>query len=197
MTIFVIAAASFLCGSIPTGYILVKHYRGIDIRKEGSGNIGSTNVKRIAGRKIAFFTQLIDILKGTIPTCVVFLLFSSSIIMPFVAAFCAIAGHCFTPFLGFRGGKGVNTTIGGFIVVAPVCTLISIGVYFLFRLTTHIVSVGSIAFALSLALCITVSSYPSSPYPIIFAISVSLLIIGKHKDNIVRIIRGQEKRTSY
>ncbi|MGA1826277.1 MAG: glycerol-3-phosphate 1-O-acyltransferase PlsY [bacterium] len=196
MRIFFILLTSFVCGSIPTGYIAVKKCKGVDIRKVGSGNIGSTNVKRIAGRRISIITQIVDILKGTIPTMIAKLLFHSTA-LSFATGFCAIAGHCFTPFLGFKGGKGVNTTIGAFIVLAPLCTLISIGIYFIFRLTTHIVSVGSIAFALSLVSCIIISSYSSSIYPSLFTIAVALLIIVQHRANIMRLIRHQEKRAQF
>ena len=191
--IIIIFLFSFFSGSIPTGYILVKKIKGIDVRSIGSGNIGSTNVRRVVGRKISIITQVIDILKGTIPVIIAHYCFLSNVIS-FGAGFFAIAGHCFTPFLKFKGGKGVNTTIGAFIFLAPIPTLISLCAYLLFRLTTRIVSLGSIAFSLSLSICVIL--YTKALYPSLISILVSFLIILKHKDNIIRLIHHQEKAIS-
>ena len=193
LKIIIIFLLSFFSGSIPTGYILVKKYKGIDVRSIGSGNIGSTNVGRIGGSRLSIITQLIDILKGTIPVVIAHFCFLSEVIS-FGAGFFAIAGHCFTPFLKFKGGKGVNTTIGAFIVLAPIPTLISLCAYLLFRLKTRIVSLGSIAFSLSLWTCVLLST--KALYPTLFTIAVSLLILIKHKNNIIRLIHHQEKPIS-
>ena len=180
-SIFLLA---FLFGSIPTGYLVVKKLKGIDIRKEGSGNIGSTNVKRIAGSKASKITQLIDILKGTVPVAVaiaagkIFELPLNSMLVP-VTGLVAIIGHDFTPFLNFKGGKGVNTTIGSFILIAPLPTLIAVGIYFSFKLMTGIVSVGSLA--LGIALPIAAALFKMPPPVIVCSVIAGFLILILHK----------------
>ncbi len=188
---------SFLCGSIPTGYLVVKKMKGVDIRKEGSGNIGSTNVKRIAGSKASKITQLIDILKGTIPVAgaivagkVFELPLNNNMLVP-ITGLVAIIGHDFTPFLNFKGGKGVNTTIGAFILIAPLPTLIAVGIYFSFKLMTGIVSVGSLA--LGIALPIAAALFKMPPPVIICSAFAGLLILILHKENISRLLKGEEK----
>lgn len=190
---------AFLLGSIPTGFLIVKASKGIDIRTVGSGNTGSTNVKRVAGRKAAIITQVIDILKGAIPVGIcIFVLsdldtsFNRNILVS-ASALTAILGHNFSPFLHFKGGKGVNTTVGAFLLIATIPTAIAVGFYFILRLTTGIVSVGSIALGIVLPMCV---GFLNLPFPV-FAGSViaGVLILIQHKDNIARLIRGEEKST--
>jgi len=197
MIISGIIFSAFMCGSIPTGYLIVKAIKGIDIRTVGSGNIGSTNVKRIAGSKAAMITQVIDVLKGVIPVVVCVMLIST-FELPFnrnvavsITGLAAIMGHDFTPFLNFRGGKGVNTTVGSFMIIATVPTVIAVGIYFILRLATGIVSVGSIV--LGIALPITVGCF-KLPLPIfVGSVIAGSLIVIQHKDNIYRLVRGKEK----
>jgi len=192
-----ILLAAFLCGSIPTGYWVVKAVKGIDIRTVGSGNIGSTNVRRIAGAKAALLTQVIDVPKGAIPVGAAILL-SRTLTLPVSAdvlapttGLAAILGHDFSPFLAFRGGKGVNTTVGAFLVIATVPTVIAIGIYFGLRLATRIVSTGSLA--LGLALPCAVAAF-RLPLPILLASATAgVLIIIRHRTNINRLIRGEER----
>src|SRR5471030_1578922 len=120
--IIITIIVSFLCGSIPTGYLLTKKLCKIDIRTKGSGNIGSTNVKRIAGTKISIITQIIDILKGIIPVIlgtylgtIIKLPISANTFVSIIAI-AVVLGHDYTPFLKFNGGKGVNTTLGAFVL---------------------------------------------------------------------------------
>jgi glycerol-3-phosphate acyltransferase PlsY len=188
---------AFFCGSIPTGYLIVKRTAGVDIRNVGSGNIGSTNVKRIAGAKVAIITQMIDILKGVIPVAAAILVarnselpLSSDVLVP-LTGLAAILGHDFTPFLKFNGGKGVNTTAGSFFMMAPLPTLISAGIYSILKLTTGIVSIGSIALAIALPLAAGCFKMPLPT--LVCSIIAGLLIIIKHKDNIGRLLRGEEK----
>ena len=125
MIIITTIIIAFLSGSIPTGYLLTKKLCGIDIRTKGSGNIGSTNVKRIAGKKVSIITQIIDILKGMLPVALGMYL-AKTIKLPLstdiylsIIAIAAILGHNYTPFLKFKGGKGVNTTLGAFVLIIP------------------------------------------------------------------------------
>lgn len=188
---------AFLSGSIPSGYLIVKKLDGIDIRTQGSGNIGSTNVKRIAGRKASIATQVCDILKGLVPmACTIYI--ANTVDLPidkdvFIAiiALVVILGHDYTPFLKFNGGKGVNTTLGAFFLPAPVPTLSGVAVYFILRYFTKIVSIRSIAIGVVLcSLCFIMKV----PTPIcISAVIASLIMILRHKENIRRIINHEEK----
>jgi glycerol-3-phosphate acyltransferase PlsY len=188
---------AFLCGSIPTGFLVVKATRGVDIRAVGSGNIGSTNVRRVAGSKAATITQIIDVLKGVVPVAVCLMLqracglsYNRDILVS-ATGLMAIIGHDFSPFLHFRGGKGVNTTVGVFLTVAPIPTAIAIGVYFILRLATGIVSVGSIVFGIVLPMAVGCFGLP---LPILIGSAMAgILILIRHRDNVGRLLRGQEK----
>lgn len=189
--------AAFLIGSIPTGFLLVKKYRAVDIRTLGSGNIGSTNVRRVAGSKVAIVTQILDIFKGFVPVAIGYGLtlylpsfVDHEIFLPSLAL-AAIVGHDFTPFLRFRGGKGVNTTMGAFLLLAPLPVLLCALVYFGMRLLTKIVSIRSLA--LSLCLAVATSATAQSRPVIYAAIAAALLIIVCHHENVGRLIRGIER----
>ena len=197
MIIFLSIVISFLFGSIPTGYLVIKNLYGIDIRTKGSGNIGSTNVKRIAGIKISIITQIIDILKGIIPvflgiylTKTIELPISTNIYLSIIAIM-VILGHDYTPFLGFKGGKGVNTTVGAFILIAPIPTLVGVSVHFILRFFTSIVSIRSIAIGITIPIiCIIMKSSIS----IILTSEIAcILMIFKHKDNLIRLVHNEEK----
>ncbi|WP_238883411.1 glycerol-3-phosphate 1-O-acyltransferase PlsY [Clostridium sp. YIM B02551] len=197
MIIFITILIAFMLGSIPTGYLLVKHFCGIDIRTQGSGNIGSTNVKRIVGTKISIATQVGDIVKGVVAVALgivaskLYELPVSTDIYLSIIAVVVILGHDYTPFLGFNGGKGVNTTMGAFILLAPIATLSGVVVYFILRATTKIVSIRSISLGATIPImCIILKE----PRPIIIAtICASLIMIYRHKANLVRIIKKEEK----
>jgi len=197
MIIVITIVISFLSGSIPGGYLITKKMCGIDIRTKGSGNIGSTNVKRIVGTKIAIITQIIDVLKGVIP--VILGIYLSKIIkLPVstntylsIIAISTILGHDYTPFLKFKGGKGVNTTLGVFIFIAPIPTLAGLAVYFILHLFINIVSIRSIAIGITIPIMCLITKQPIS---IIISTTIACaLIIFRHKDNLVRIIRKEEK----
>lgn len=197
MIITITIIISFLCGSIPTGYLITKKFCGIDIRTKGSGNIGSTNVKRIAGTKISIITQIIDILKGMIPVAIGIYL-ARTIKLPMstntyisIIAIAVVLGHDYTPFLSFKGGKGVNTTLGAFFLFVPIPILAGVAVHFILRLFTNIVSVRSIATGLTIPIVCIIMKLPIS-LVVSTAIACVLMVI-RHKDNLVRIIHKQEK----
>lgn len=194
--VFCLLIASFFCGAIPTGYLLVRVLKRQDIRSVGSGNIGSTNVGRAAGTAASLITQIVDILKGVIPVAVA-LIFSSrfdfgSAKMNVLAAtaLASIMGHDFSPFLKFRGGKGVNTTVGAFLLLAPIPVIIGIGVFYILRLTTSIVSIRSLALGFAIAIMTSVLRFP--PAIILASWLAALLIVVKHVDNIQRLFRHNE-----
>lgn len=188
---------AFLCGSIPSGYLISKKLYGIDISTKGSGNIGSTNVKRVVGGKASTITQVIDISKGLIPV-IVGMCLSSVIKLPVskstylsIIAIAAILGHDYTPFLKFKGGKGVNTTLGAFILIAPIPVLTAGAVHIILRFFTAIVSIRSIALGITIPImCILMKLHISI---IISAGVAALLIVVRHKSNIIRLINKEEK----
>lgn len=188
---------SFLCGSIPTGYLISKKLCGIDIRTKGSGNIGSTNVRRIVGTKLSIITQIIDVLKGVVPVTLGIYL-AKIIKLPIstntyisIIAIAVILGHDYTPFLAFKGGKGVNTTIGAFILIAPIPTLVGIAVHFILRFFTSIVSIRSIALGVTIPIVCIIMKLP---IPIVVSTIIAcILMIFRHKDNLIRILHNEEK----
>ena len=196
MTLLSIITAFFI-GSIPTGFILAKKCRGVDIRTQGSGNIGSTNVRRVLGHKLSVATQVFDILKGLIPVAVSIAIYKNGLIdMDYslfisLVALATILGHNFTPFLSFKGGKGVNTTLGAFFLLNPLSIVVGVGTYFLLKYFTKIVSIRSMA--LGIALPITCILTKSDTTITIAATLCALLIIVRHKSNIIRLINGTEK----
>ena len=197
MIIIITILVSFLCGSIPSGYLLTKKFCEIDIRTKGSGNIGSTNVKRIAGTKISILTQIIDILKGVIPVALGMYL-AKNMELPVssdtyiaIIAIAVILGHNYTPFLKFKGGKGVNTTLGAYILIAPIPTLTGVAVYFILRFFTKIVSIRSISIGVTIPIMCIIMKLPIA---IIVSTTIAcVLMVVRHKDNLIRIINKEEK----
>jgi glycerol-3-phosphate acyltransferase PlsY len=187
---------AFLCGSIPTGYLLVKHFKHLDVREIGSGNIGSTNVRRAAGLGISLLTQLGDILKGSVPVAIAMVatdhldLGVNPHIVTSLTALAAIAGHDFTPFLRFRGGKGVNTTIGAFILIAPFPVIGAICLFFLLRLVTPIASVRSLALCVSIPVLAALLHHPIAI--VLTSSAAAALTTLRHIDNIKRLVAGTE-----
>lgn len=188
MTIVFIAVC-FLAGSFPTAY-LVGRAHGVDIRKAGSGNIGATNVFRVLGRGAGVLTMTVDVLKGLVP---VLLLekWSGVAWAPAAGAVAAILGHSFSPFMKFKGGKGVATSAGAFLALLPVATLSAIVVFLLLFIWTRIVSIGSLGGA---AVLPTAAFLINGKSPAAFlAAAVSFLIVVRHVPNIKRLLKGEEK----
>ncbi len=187
--------SSYLLGAIPFGYILTQKRTGLNILKEGSGNIGSTNVRRVAGKRIAFQVQILDMMKGLIPVSVVLLcnksgLFDFPDYFIFLVAFCTILGHNFSVFLRFRGGKGVNTTLGASLLVAPIHVLCAVGVYCLVKKILKYTSAGSIALALTLLASGLILQ--SGEWLLIYLAFCCLMILLRHIPNLRRLFSGEE-----
>lgn len=183
---------TYLWGSIPFGYFLIKKNTGKNILKHGSGNVGSTNVRRIAGKKLSIITQLLDMLKGFMPVAL-FLIFNTSLSDPnyiFMLALTAIIGHDFSLFLKLKGGKGVNTTLGASVLIAPYSVFISVAIYFIVKWRFKYVSIGSIVLAITMPL-IEFILYGFTHTFFYLSLS-SVLIIIMHRKNIIRLIRGTE-----
>jgi glycerol-3-phosphate acyltransferase PlsY len=200
-----VALAAYLLGSIPTGYLLIRIFRHEDIRAIGSGNIGATNVLRSGGKGLGIATFLIDMLKGCAAVYLARLAAISLIahgvpiesIRNFeaLAALCAVLGHMFPPWLRFRGGKGVSTGFGVFLVAAPFAALAAITVFILTILITRYVSLGSVLGSASFPVFAFLLVHGDRP-PFFIAVQfiVALLIIAKHGPNIQRLLTGKESR---
>ncbi len=175
-------------GSIPFGYIAGRLKR-IDIRRHGSGNIGFTNVQRTMGWAWAVPVLLLDVAKGLVPTA----LARGFGLVPPLVGIGAVLGHVFSPWLGFKGGKGVATTIGVAALLCPRSLLVGLGVYLVALAATGFISVSSLAFAVSLPI-LTALIYRGGVFLQVFAVGVALIIIARHVSNIRRLAAGTEPR---
>ena len=195
---------SYLIGGIPFGY-LIAVAKGIDIRTQGSGNIGATNVGRVLGKRYGLIIFFLDMLKGFAVVFLVPALVSSAVKLPtttdnllvILCGFCAVLGHAFPVYLRFSGGKAVATSFGVFIWLAPVSIAIAFGVWLLTVIVTRYVSLGSMLGSLSLVGAIVVvvdSPFGDNIYLTALSVAVAILIIIRHISNIQRIIAGTEKR---
>lgn len=202
-TFFLIHLAGFLLGSVPVGYLIAK-LKGIDIRRVGSGNIGATNVGRSIGKKAGILTLLGDVAKGAAGVLLVELLpvTHSGPVQVFVhelgasVGFCAILGHCYSPFLRWNGGKGVATSLGVFAVLAPWEALIAVGVFAVVAAVGRYVSLASISAAMSLPIMYwyrqMYSEGQGSKFVLLAATCTALLIVLRHRANIARLTAGHE-----
>jgi glycerol-3-phosphate acyltransferase PlsY len=196
-----IVVAAYLLGSIPSGYLLVRIFRHKDIRSVGSGNIGATNVLRSGGKILGAATFVVDLLKGS--SAVWLGAFLAVLLLPHtpvrdleaLAALSAVLGHMFPVWLGFRGGKGVATGFGVFLVVAPWAAMAAVSVFAVVLALSRYVSLASIVGAASFpvfAWFLVTGDRP--PFFIAVQVVVGLLIIAKHHQNIRRLFAGTESR---
>jgi glycerol-3-phosphate acyltransferase PlsY len=198
-TLLLIAAVSYVLGSIPFGYLLVRTFRGEDVRQSGSGNIGATNVSR-KSPLLGVLTLLLDALKGSAAVGLAYFLSARMAeIMPYeamsVAALFAVLGHVFPVWLKFRGGKGVATGLGSFIVITPKAVLIAAGIFLAVVVIFRYVSLGSVIAVASLPLLaygMNIGAHKTwALAPLAFS---CLLIIARHHENIRRLLAGTENR---
>ena len=197
--------SAYLLGSIPFGYLLVHAFFGGDVRLTGSGNIGATNVSRTSPL-LGVATLLLDALKGLAAVALVLMWIHGDRTLAFAAAFAAICGHVFPVWLGFRGGKGVATGLGSFLLLAPKAVLVTIGIFVLLLATFRWVALASVVASASLppiawVLGETRNLVPSAAAgaiersePILWLIAGALLIVMKHHSNIRRMLAGTEPR---
>jgi glycerol-3-phosphate acyltransferase PlsY len=189
---FLTAAFSYLLGSIPFGYILLRIFRGQDVRQTGSGNIGATNVAR-SSPALGVLTLFLDALKGAIAVAVARALFPDQMMLAAIAALFAILGHIFPVWLRFRGGKGVATGLGAFVMLAPKIVLIALGIFVVMVFAFRYVSLASIVtVALFPLLAWLLKAYGNTPMVLVFMAAASALIIAKHRGNIRRLFAGTE-----
>ena len=195
---------SYLIGALPTGYILTRALKGVDIRKYGSGNVGATNVYRVVGPAAGIIVLILDILKGAVPVVVLgdlLLAWSGGMdadIMRLGLGVAAVCGHNWPVFLRFKGGKGVATSAGvllGLSLRLPQLGLLlglCIGVWLLGLLVTGFVSLASILAALALPIFALIFGQPFKL--LIVTVLLCLFVVYRHKSNISRLLKGEEKR---
>lgn len=192
--------ASFLVGAIPVGY-LIGRARGVDIRGHGSGNTGATNVSRVLGKKVGIITLLLDILKGALPVVLAnfFLpvpcgLNTMNELIPASLGLMAIFGHCFSPFVGFKGGKGVATSLGVFLTLRPIESSLALLVFLLVFRCSRYVSLSSISAAAAMPILVLVLGDKSAMPVFTTTFIASALIIVRHRTNIERLLQGTENK---
>ncbi|MBO7370754.1 MAG: glycerol-3-phosphate 1-O-acyltransferase PlsY [Campylobacter sp.] len=193
--------AAYLIGAIPSGLLIGKYLAGVNIKESGSGSIGATNVLRVLkeqnpkkAKKLAILTIVCDVLKGVVPILIAkFLGFDPNVL--WAMAVFAVLGHCFSPYLGFEGGKGVATAAGVLAIFIPLELLIAVVAWFISGKTIKISSVASFIAIIALVIAMYII-HPQMPHinthaPVFIII---FIIIYKHIPNIVRLIKGEEKR---
>ncbi len=190
MKLALLSIAAFLLGSVPTG-LIVARARGVDLQRSGSGNIGATNVLRTTGKWPALFTLAGDILKGVIAAAAGRYFFAGQPGFEGIVGLSAVLGHDFSIFLKFRGGKGVATSLGVLCVYAPQTCIFTTIIWIMTLLVTRYSSLGAlVSFGLmpfSMALSGSKEQLPA-------ALLMSILLFIKHRDNIVRLVKGTEPR---
>ena len=194
MTSFVLTAAcSYLLGSIPFGYLLVRVFRGKDIRQTGSGNIGATNVSRTS-KALGALTLALDALKGLTAVLITRLSFPGNKTLLGAAALFAIVGHMFPVWLRFRGGKGVATGLGSFVLITPKSILVMLAVFIVIFLAFRYVSLASILTVALFPLLARIVEPERTSGVLGFIAVACALIIAKHHENIRRLLAHTESR---
>lgn len=193
-----VAVASYLLGSIPASYIAGRLARGIDLREHGSGNLGAANAFRVLGFWAALPVLFFDIGKGFAAVFFFPRFAGGGAALALVAALAVVLGHNYSLFVRFSGGKGVGTTAGAFLALAPAATTMCFALWISALLATRIVSVASIAAAAFLPVSILIAErafgHRTHPAVAIIACAVAVIVIVKHRSNMARLRAGTEKR---
>lgn len=198
MTRIIIVIIAYLLGSIPFGYLIVRKKIGADVRETGSGGTGATNVSRRAGKAAGVLTLLLDAAKGSVAVLVAKMVAGDEWTMA-AAAIAALVGHIFPVWLGFRGGKGVATGVGIFLVLAPIALLCAGVIFVAIVALTRYVSLGSIVAAVLIPVFVWLQSVFVSPVfdlrpLLIAAVAGAALIVFAHRANIQRLASGTESQ---
>jgi glycerol-3-phosphate acyltransferase PlsY len=193
VTALVWAAGAYLIGATPTSYLVARTFRGVDLREFGSRNLGATNLYRLMGWRVAAPVALVDIAKGAVPVLLAVRTHPATGWFALFVGLCAVLGHVFSPFVRFKGGKGVATAAGVFVALAPLCVIVALVVWAIVLRLTGYVSLGSmiaaVAFAASAPLL-----YPGSRATFLGAVITAGFIIFTHRANVRRLLAGTENR---
>ena len=187
-----IALFGYLLGSVPTGFLLAKFFSKVDPRKMGSKNIGATNIFRTAGKGLGILTLVGDVLKGIIPIGIAIQLSVSDLWLAGVGL-STFLGHIFPIFLGFRGGKGVATALGVYLVISPIAVLMEFLFFAGLVWKWRYISLGSICCATTIPILIAFFRSDSQAY-FILSVIIAALILYRHQENIVRLLQGTENK---
>lgn len=195
MTFILALFLSYLLGSIPFGYVICRFFKKINIRAYGSGNIGATNVARSAGKGAGLATLILDILKGLIAvTLIPLLIGNEESLLKILCALSVVAGHNWSIYLKFKGGKGVATTAGALLGLMPVVFVSSLCVWIVIYISFKYVSLASICAAISLPFFLFLYNAPFDY--MIMGIIIALIGLIRHKENIKRLLNGTEHRVN-
>lgn len=187
---FLLVLGGYMLGSVPTGLLVGRAY-GVDVRRVGSGNIGTANVMRAAGKWAAVFTMLGDMLKGLVPVVLAWLLIEDEWTIAAVAL-AAMVGHCWSVFLGFKGGKGVATGAGTSIGLAPLVGLGLFAFWWLVVLVSRYTSLGAISVMVLSPVAFLLSGQPL-PY-VLYTVAGGVLVLWRHRENARALLKGTERR---
>jgi glycerol-3-phosphate acyltransferase PlsY len=196
------AAAAFFIGAIPWSFIIGKRFYGVDLRKEGSGNLGATNTYRVLGIRAGLAAATLDIAKGFAAVGIAWLLVPPSVGTTahqwtlVAATMAAVLGHSYSPYVGFAGGKGIATAAGALLLVTPQALPILLLTWIVVLTTTRYVSLGSIIIAAEYPLLV-IWLYPDEIPFIIFSVAASALVIWRHRSNIARLASGKESKLQF
>ena len=193
MTIALWLAASYLLGATPTAYLAGRLARGIDLREHGSRNLGATNVYRVLGWRWATPVALIDIAKGAIPVALFGRWAAGGPWLSVAFGIAAVLGHVFSPYMHFKGGKGVATALGVFVALAPLAVLIAIPVWGGSLWLTGYVSLSSLVAAASFPLWVKLTA-PGAVSAFWASVALAVLIVYSHRANVQRLLAGTENR---
>lgn len=190
MQIIALIGFAYLLGSIPSGYVLGK-LSGVDVRQAGSGNVGATNVARAVGKRQGVLTLLADVLKGMAPVAIGLWMQLQPETIAMIAS-AAFLGHLYPIFLEFRGGKGVATGLGALLIIAPMATMLLVGVFVAVAFPTRLVSLSSIIAAALAPLVLWMFFQP--PAIVWMGAFLAAMIVWRHRGNIQRLLAGTEPR---
>lgn len=194
----VTVVVAYVIGSIPTGYLIVKHFKGEDIRKIGSGSTGATNVKRVMGKKWFFITLFLDMFKGMLPVLLAqnfTVAFSDWGLLPVLAAVAVLLGHSKSIFLGFTGGKSVASGVGTILALNWIAAVVFGLVWVAITKTTKFVSLGSIIAIWSTPITMFITEAPIAY--VVYAVVGAIYITYLHRENVQRLIKGVENKTEF
>mgnify|MGYP003585643555 FL=1 len=192
LTIALSIIIGYIFGSIPSGLVLVKMVCGIDIREYGSKNIGTTNVFRTVGGRMASIVLIADVIKGILAVLLVRYFFESNLQLELLTAIASLLGHNYSIFLGFKGGRGVATGLGLILLFMPDVCIFSFTVWLVIVFVTRYVSLGSIVGAFITPIVAYYRGYPIEL--VLFALAACVFVIVRHYENMKRLIAGTESK---